>query len=97
MDKIEKYNYLSKQIDVRKKALSDVDEKLAAAAELEAEAKALREEAEKTDVEGIRKEISMLEELKKDYEETSADEADADEDAIPEDPDNALVGNGGVN
>lgn len=95
MEKIEKLNYLNQQIEVRKKALAELDSKLAEAAELEAKAKALREEAEKVDVEVFNKEIEVLEELKKDYEEPSEEVDSSEAGTIPEDPSGAGLSSGG--
>lgn len=95
MEKIEKLNYLNQQIEVRKKALAELDSKLAEAAELEAKAKALREEAEKVDVEVFNKEIEVLEELKKDYEEPSEEVNSSEVGTIPEDPSDAGISSGG--
>ena len=95
MEKIEKLNYLNQQIDVRKKALAGIDEKLAEADELEAKAKALREEAERVDVKTLNKEIEVLEELKKDYEEPSEEVNSSEVGTIPEDPSGAGLSSGG--
>lgn len=93
MEKEAKRKFLIQQIDLRKKALDEVNDKLAEADELEARAEALRKEAGDVNGEKLKEEITALEELKKDYEEPS----DSDVETVPEDPGDTSVSGGGVN